>query len=74
MESYPASQRLAWSLAEISELTNLSLPFLRAEVRGGRLEVRKFGRRVLVRDQDLEKYLAQGSPGNKGSQSESAQE
>lgn len=54
-------QRIAWSLAEISKQTGLSLGFLRNEVRAERLPVRKFGRRVLVLDDDLRAYLARGS-------------
>jgi excisionase family DNA binding protein len=55
------SQRMAWGLAEISEFTGLSLGFLRNEVRAGRLPVRRFGRRVLVKDEDLRAYLDLGS-------------
>ncbi|MGI9068571.1 MAG: helix-turn-helix domain-containing protein [Pyrinomonadaceae bacterium] len=54
-------QRLAWGLSEVSECTGLSVAFLRAEVRAGRLPVRRFGRRVLVRDEDLKAYLLRGS-------------
>jgi excisionase family DNA binding protein len=54
-------QRAAWSLAEIAEQTGLSLGFLRNEVRAARLPVRKFGRRVLVLDDDLRAYLTRGS-------------
>ncbi len=61
METYQMTQRMAWGLAEISEFTGLSLAFLRAEVRTGRLPVRRFGRRVLVRDADLQVYLDRGS-------------
>jgi hypothetical protein len=39
----------------------LSLGFLRNEVRAARLPVRKFGRRVLVLDEDLKRYLDTGS-------------
>src|SRR6266700_2982865 len=56
-----AFQRLAWGLNQISECTGLSVAFFRAEVRAGRLPVRRFGRRVLVRDEDLKDYLAHGS-------------
>ena len=65
MDSYQTSQRLAWGLSEIAEFTGLSLAFLRNEVRAGRLPSRKFGRRLLIRDEDLQKYLTDGSPGNK---------
>jgi excisionase family DNA binding protein len=61
MESHTDSQRMAWGLGEISEHTGLSLAFLRAEVRNGRLPVRRFGRRVLVKNEDLEAYLDRGS-------------
>jgi excisionase family DNA binding protein len=58
--------RLTWSLAEISEHTGLSVGFLRAEVRARRLPVRRFGRRVLVKNDDLQAYLDHGSERPKG--------
>jgi excisionase family DNA binding protein len=61
IEALTTLHRLAWGLSQISECTGLSVPFLRAEVRAGRLPVRRFGRRVLVRDEDLKDYLARGS-------------
>jgi excisionase family DNA binding protein len=64
MDSYHTTQRMAWALGEVAEFTGLSLAFLRNEVRAGRLPVKKFGRRILVRDEDLKQYLAEGSPGN----------
>jgi hypothetical protein len=57
--------RLAWSLSEISQATGLSINFLRYEERRGNLPTVKFGRRVLVRDEDLRKYLASGSIGGR---------
>ncbi len=62
MQEHTTSQRVAWSLAEISESMNLSIGFLRNEVRRGRLNVKKFGRRTLVLDEELRRYLAEGSP------------
>ena len=56
-----STQRIAWSLADIAEQTGLSLGFLRNEVRATRLPVRRFGRRVLVLDEDLRRYLVEGS-------------
>lgn len=61
IEALTTLQRLAWGLSEVSECTGLSVAFLRAEVRAGRLPVRRFGRRVLVRDEDLKTYLSNGS-------------
>jgi excisionase family DNA binding protein len=59
--SEPVTRRAAWSLAEIAKQTGLSLGFLRNEVRAARLPIRKFGRRVLVLDEDLRAYLVHGS-------------
>jgi hypothetical protein len=70
MHEHTTSQRVAWSLAEIAESMNLSIGFLRNEVRHGRLNVKKFGRRTLVLDEELRRYLAEGSP--KESESEAA--
>ncbi len=61
----PTQQRIAWSLIEIAKQTGLSLGFLRNEVRAGRLPVRRFGRRVLVLDEDLRRYLTEGSDAGK---------
>jgi len=61
MEVVTTTQRIAWSLADIATRTGLSLGFLRNEVRAARLPVRKFGRRVLVLDGDLRRYLDEGS-------------
>jgi excisionase family DNA binding protein len=72
MDSTPTSQRLAWGLGEVAKHTGLSLAFLRAEVRAGRLAARKFGRRVLVPDEILQRYLAEGSPGNNSSEHKAA--
>ena len=64
MEQSPMFRRMSWGLAEISESTGLSVAFLRNEVRAGRLPVRRFGRRVLVKDEDLRAYLDRGSDPN----------
>lgn len=64
MDNYTTTQRMAWGLGEIAEFTGLSLAFLRNEVRAGRLPVRRFGRRVLVKDGDLRAYLEVGSEGS----------
>ena len=64
MEDVVQQTRLAWALGEIAECTGLSLAFLRSEVRAGRLPVRRFGRRVLVKDDDLQVYLDLGSSGS----------
>lgn len=62
MQSNGAIQKVAWGLAEIAESTGLSLAFLRNEVRRKALPVKRFGRRVLVLDEDLKLYLSNGRP------------
>ncbi len=71
MEAHTNSpkKRIAWSLAEISESTGLSVGFLRNEQRAGRLPVKRFGRRVLVLDQDLQAYLSKGNQPSEAVQS-----
>jgi hypothetical protein len=61
MQSQEATQRIAWGLGEIAQSTGLSLAFLRNEVRRQALPVKRFGRRVLVLEEDLRRYLADGS-------------
>lgn len=61
METEAMTPRVAWSLQEIAKATGLSLGFLRNEVRRGVLRVKRFGRRVLVLDEDLKAYLSEGS-------------
>ncbi|HKC66297.1 MAG TPA: hypothetical protein VKB86_21825 [Pyrinomonadaceae bacterium] len=61
MQKNVTTWRVAWSLADISQATGLSLGFLRNEVRRGDLQIRKFGRRVLVLDEELKRYLKEGS-------------
>jgi len=56
-------QRITWSVQEIANATGLSKNFLRYEIRRENLPVRKFGRRVLVLNKDLEFYLENGSKG-----------
>jgi len=58
-------QRLTWSVEEISNAMGLSTNFLRYEIRRGNLPARKYGRRVLVRNEDLISYIDNGSRGNR---------
>ena len=56
------SRRLAWSIAEVASSTGLSIGFVRKEIRAGRLAARRAGRRVLVLDDDLKRYLGDAQP------------
>lgn len=62
MEASVTTPKIAWSVAEVSASTGLSLGFLRNEIRRGSLPIKKFGRRVLVLEEDLRNYLAEGRP------------
>ncbi len=54
------SQKVAWSVQEISAATGLSTPFLRREIKSGALPAQRFGRRILVRDSVLQTYFENG--------------
>jgi len=71
MQANTTTQRIAWSLAEISEATGLSEGYLRNEVKRGALPIKKFGRRVLVLESDLDKYLSHGSDSQASSSDDS---
>jgi len=53
-------EKMAYSVAEISELTTLSKAFLRNEIRAGHLKIKRFGARVCVLNADLQNYLNKG--------------
>ncbi len=55
----PITHKLAYSVEEIAELTTLSPAFLRQKI-GKELKVTRFGRRVLVLREDLERFLKNG--------------
>jgi len=50
-------EKMAYSVEEIAEATTLSKAFLRNEIRAGHLKVQRFGRRVLILNEDLQAYL-----------------
>jgi hypothetical protein len=52
------SGRKAWSVAEASMLSGLSRDVLYDSIRRGRLVARKAGRRTIIIQKDLERFLA----------------
>lgn len=56
-ENTQNNEKLAFSIKEMSNLTGLSQGFLRNEILNRRLTISRFGRRVLILREDLEKYL-----------------
>jgi excisionase family DNA binding protein len=51
------TERIAWSVNEVSGRTGLSQGFLRKEIKSRKLRAKRAGRRVLVLDRDLRRYL-----------------
>ncbi len=62
-------EKLGYSLAELAEQLPLSVPFLRKEIREGRLKCRKFGDRVIVLKEDRDAYVFGRSHGESGDES-----
>jgi excisionase family DNA binding protein len=57
------SDKISYSVEEVSDKTSLSKAFLRLEIKRGKLKVKRFGRRVVICHEDLKEYIAGGSEG-----------
>jgi hypothetical protein len=55
------SPKLGWTLDELACSLSVSVPFLRLEVKRGRLKAAHLGRRVVLLDSEVRRYLAQAS-------------
>jgi hypothetical protein len=53
--------KLGWTLGELAQSLSVSVPFLRLELKRGRLRSAHLGRRVVVLDVEVRRYLAQAS-------------
>jgi excisionase family DNA binding protein len=53
--------RKAWGLSEVAESIGVSQGFLRKQIRSGQLHATRVGRRVLIKDEEFQRYLDQGS-------------
>ncbi len=56
-----STPKLGWSLDELARSLGVSVPFIRLEVKRGRLRAAHLGRRVVVLDSEVHRYLAQAS-------------
>jgi len=56
--------KLGWTFDELARSLSVSVPFLRLEVRRGRLKAARLGRRVVLLDVEVRRYLADASNGN----------
>jgi excisionase family DNA binding protein len=57
----PSIPKLGWTLHELARSLSVSVPFIRLEVKRGRLKAAHLGRRVVVLDTEVRRYLAQAS-------------
>jgi excisionase family DNA binding protein len=57
----PSTPKLGWTLDELARSLGVSVPFIRLEVKRGRLRAAHLGRRVVVLDSEVHRYLAQAS-------------
>jgi excisionase family DNA binding protein len=58
--------RKAWSPREVAETTGTSLSFIRKEIRNGGILAVNAGRRLLVSNDELDRYIAEGSRKQEG--------
>jgi excisionase family DNA binding protein len=56
-KSITLNNRIALSLQEVAESIGVSVPFLRLEIQRGKLKAAHAGRRVLVRRDEIDRYL-----------------
>ncbi len=56
-----STPKLGWTLDELARSLGVSVPFIRLEVKRGRLRAAHLGRRVVVLDTEVHRYLAQAS-------------
>jgi excisionase family DNA binding protein len=60
-DSRTSTPKLGWTLAELARSLSVSVPFIRLEVKRGRLKAAHLGRRVVVLDAEVRRYLAEAS-------------
>ncbi len=56
-----STPKLGWTLDELARSLSVSVPFIRLEIKRGRLKAAHLGRRVIVLDIEVRRYLAQAS-------------
>ncbi len=56
--------KLAWTLDQLAQSLHVSVPFLRLELKRGRLRAARLGRRVVVLDTEVSRYLDRASDGD----------
>ncbi len=65
MQESVTPNKWAYSIKEVAAQTSLSQPFVRLEIKRGKLKARKFGTRTLITAANLSAYLEGGKDENK---------
>lgn len=60
IESVTSRRKLALGLRDAAESVGVSVPFLRLEISRGRLKPARLGRRIVIPESELKRYLAAG--------------
>jgi excisionase family DNA binding protein len=60
-EKKAKNPKLGWTLEELATSLTVSVPFLRLEVKRGRLKAAHLGRRVVLLDAEVQRYLAEAN-------------
>jgi len=55
----PNLPKLGWTLEELARSLSVSVPFLRLEIKRGRLHAAHLGRRVVILDNEIRRYLVE---------------
>lgn len=61
MQQTVTTTKRAYSVKEVAQETSLSQPFVRLEIKRGKLKARKFGTRTLITAENLSAYLSGGN-------------
>jgi excisionase family DNA binding protein len=59
------NDQVAFSIKQLARVHGISPGLVRLEIQRGRLKVRRFGKRIVILREDLDRYLALG-PANSG--------
>jgi excisionase family DNA binding protein len=56
-----SNSKLGWTLEELAESLSVSVPFLRLEIKRGKLRAAHLGRRVVLLDSEVQRYLSEAA-------------
>lgn len=56
-----AQRRIGYSVREVAQQLPVSEPFIRLEIKRGNLQASKLGRRVIILEESVNRWLAKGT-------------